>query len=518
MENNGVNDDICTHRAAGILMHITSLPGSAYIGDIGNAAKSFASFLHRSHQMYWQLLPLQPVNSGQGYSPYASYSAMACNPLLISLESLAAEGLLDPEHLHAPSYAPSENTNGPVDYERAMTYKTEMLDTAFRRWNETAGDEDRTFFDAFCAREAYWLDDFALYACFRKLNNNAPWYEWPRPQRDREPGEIQKTVASNRDLINRIRWEQMMFDKQWKELRLHCDSLQVRLIGDVPIYVAHDSADAWSHRDIFTIAEGGVLSEIAGVPPDFFNDEGQLWGMPLFDWDRLKSRKYDWWVQRIRRNLEYFDYIRLDHFRGFAAYWAVPAGSATAKTGTWKPGPGLELFKALRASLGRLPFIAEDLGEIDEEVYALRDDAGLPGMNVLQFAFGEDMPRSPYLPHHHIRNSVVYTGTHDNNTTTGWFGELDTRSRKNVSEYLGKKINEKNISHLLCRLAYMSVSNLVILPMQDILALDGSARMNMPASPQGNWEWRMEEAELSLNVENTLNTWCYYFNRKRGAE
>lgn len=497
-------------RSAGILMHITSLPGPAFIGDTGPAARSFAEFLHRSNQAYWQLLPVQPIGADQGFSPYSSSSAVAGNPLLISPELLVDEGLLDKNDI-LTGQANADNT----DYPAATKYKEELLDKAYQNWlNSSTGDMTDAFMQ-FTEKQAYWLTDYALYSVLKKIHKNAPWYEWPDNFKNRDARSLEEISRTHAREISKVKWIQMTFDKQWQQLNDYCESLQIKLIGDIPFYVAHDSADVWCNRDIFELDENGRLTGVSGVPPDLFNDDGQLWGMPLFKWDVLKEKQYGWWMTRVRRNLDYFDIIRLDHFRAFSSYWAVPAGSKNAKSGKWEKGPGTDFFDAVKNTFGKLPFIAEDLGEIDDDVYILRDKLELPGMNVLQFAFGDDMPQSPYLPHHHIRNSLTYTGTHDNNTTRGWYKERKSAERKNISEYLGIKVTEKNISDHLCRTAYMSTSKLVIIPLQDVLNLDESARMNMPASPGDNWQWRLKKDLLTRNIEKKLNNWCFYFGRTR---
>ncbi len=493
-------------RSAGILMHITSLPGPAFIGDIGPGARKFAEFLHNTRQTVWQMLPVQPVGAEQGYSPYSSSSAMAGSALLISPEMLVDNGLLDAADIADP-------TAGNVLYGDAEAYKEKLLEKAFHRWRAKASDADQKTFEEFCGKEHDWLEDYALYELFKNMHKGKPWYKWPDGSRNRDPEVLETFRKEQEAALLKIKWVQMIFDQQWQELKSYCESLDIRLLGDVPIYVAHDSADVWSNRNIFTIDEDGSATDVAGVPPDLFNDEGQLWGMPLFNWEVLRSEGYKWWIRRFKKNFNNFHILRLDHFRGFSSYWSVPAGAATAKSGSWKPGPGLEFFRALQSAWDELPFVAEDLGEIDKPVYELRDELLLPGMNVLQFAFGDDMPESSYLPHNHTVNSIVYTGTHDNNTTVGWFKELPAGQRKNLSAYAGTTITKKNVSAQLSRLAYMSVSKLVIIPMQDVLSLDGSARMNMPASTNGNWTWRMEKDALTNKIEKYLKRLCFYFDR-----
>jgi len=498
-------------RAAGILMHISSIPGPAYIGDAGPAAKAFADFLFSSNQTLWQMLPIHPVGADQGFSPYSSSSAMAGNYLFISAEILLRDGLIDKEDIALPE----TDHPGVVNYEAAILYKNKILSKAYTRWHNMAVAEEQKRFHDYCKKEQYWLEDYALYAVIKEEQNGAAWYQWPAELKLRDEKTLAQFASANRAKLLYEKWKQMIFQDQWQELKLYCHQLHIQLLGDVPIYVAHDSADVWSHPGIFTVNDTGALTHVAGVPPDLFNDEGQLWGMPLFKWDVLKTRGYDWWKKRLQKNLENFDYLRLDHFRAFASYWEVPAGASSAKKGSWQPGPGLDFFHAIQSALGHLPFVAEDLGEIDEPVYALRDALHLPGMNVLQFAFGEDMPESPYLPHHHITNAVAYTGTHDNNTTVGWYQDMKKTEKKNLKEYTGMPVNAKNVSEILCRMAYMSISKWVILPIQDVLSLDASARMNMPASAKDNWKWRLTAGQLTSSATARLNNWCFYYSRAR---
>jgi 4-alpha-glucanotransferase len=495
-------------RSAGILMHITSLPGPSFIGDIGPAAIEFAGFLNRSKQTVWQMLPIQPVHEDQGYSPYSCLSAMAGNPLLISPELLLAEGLID-----CKDAEPEKGDPDKVDFENATIYKENILNIAWENWNDECSLKDKNEFENFCTTENYWLEDYALFVAIKDEQINKPWYEWPDGLRRKDAGILKSFEEVHAKKIGKIKWEQMIFSKQWKQLKAHCSALKIKLLGDVPIYVAHDSADVWSHPEIFTIAENGTMEKVAGVPPDLFNDDGQLWGLPLFNWEELKNQNYSWWVARIKKNLEYFDMLRLDHFRAFSSYWSVPAASSTAKDGAWKPGPGLDLFNRLNSELGNCTFVAEDLGEIDDAVYILRDQLQLPGMNVLQFAFGKEFPDTPYLPHRHIPNSVVYTGTHDNNTTVGWFKDIKEKEKENFISYTGLNLNQETICDYLCRMAYSSVSDTVILPMQDILSLDENSRMNMPASSNGNWKWRLKASLLTDHTAHKLASWCDVYER-----
>lgn len=493
-----------TGRSAGVLLHITSLPGPAFTGDIGPAAKTFADFLQRTRQRVWQMLPLNPTGADQGFSPYSSSSAMAGNPLLISPEWLAEKRLLNSRDLKKAG-----GNSAHADFMKAAEYKNKLLNKA---WESAGNVTDQKDFKAFCATEAYWLDDYALYSALKHAFKQSAWFDWPEAFRNRNQRALQEFAVEHANEINKTKWVQMIFHQQWHELRSYCNERNIELMGDMPMYVAHDSADVWGNREIFTLDENGSVTEVSGVPPDIFNDDGQLWGTPLFKWEVIKESGYKWWINRFRRNMELFDMLRLDHFRGFSDYWAVPANEKTAKAGQWKRGPRHDLFIAVEQSLGNIALIAEDLGEIDEPVYALRDGQNLPGMNVLQFGFNDAVDNN-YLPHHHTKNSVVYTGTHDNNTTIGWFKCLPPVAKKHLMDYTNKKLNAKNVSEELCRLAYQSVSQLAVLPIQDILSLDESSRMNMPATSSGNWTWRLEQGSLTKAVENKLNRWVELYGR-----
>lgn len=493
-------------RSAGILLHITSLPSPYGIGDIGTEAKSFADFLYRSKQKYWQLLPLNPTEAGQGHSPYSAISGMAGNTLLISPDRLMKEGLLDQNELNG-HHLPNE---GKVNYPDVFRSKQELLDKAFYSFLKA---DNRKDFEEFCQQESYWLDDFALFAVLKQLHQGAPWFEWTEDYKLRNDNALKELTADHADELYRVKWLQYVFSKQWKELKTYCNERNVSLIGDLPIYVSYDSADVWANREIFAIDTGGRATGVAGVPPDAFSADGQLWGMPVFKWDVLKERNYDWWIARIRRNRELFDIIRIDHFRAFESYWEVPAGESTAKNGEWKTGPGKDFFAAVQDALGELPFIAEDLGDVDDNVFALRDAFNLPGMKVLQFAFGNDLPHSVHIPHNHSRNFVVYTGTHDNNTTRGWYRTADEETRKLFEQYAARSIGEDDAHWVLARMAYASVARIAILPMQDVLNLDESARMNIPASKDSNWAWRLVPGQLNRSAEDKLREWVWLYNR-----
>ncbi|HRO41647.1 MAG TPA: malto-oligosyltrehalose synthase, partial [Flavipsychrobacter sp.] len=497
-------------RAAGILLSISSLPSSFGVGDLGPQAINFAKFLSNSKQKYWQILPLNPTEKGSGHSPYSSYSSMAGNPLLISPELLVADGLLDEDILEGYKI---ESTNK-ADYDQAEAIKNQLFDIAYRNFCNDSRKSLQREFEQFCKEESYWLDDMSLYKVLKDHHQNKSWYEWERPfkMREAQPLDDFKNIHGNE--VRKIKWLQFIFSKQWKTLRKYANSLAISLFGDMPFYVSYDSVDVWANPEIFCLDDEGNMTGVAGVPPDYFSETGQLWGMPTFNWSKLKEQNYEWWVQRLKKNLELFDLLRIDHFRALQDYWQVPAGETTAINGEWIPGPRKEFFDVMRERIGKLPFVAEDLGDKMEAVYELRDQVALPGMKVLQFAWGENMPASVDIPHNHPINSIVYTGTHDNNTTIGWYKEEANKAdHERMHHYLGLKVKQKNIHEILARVAYASVGKTVILPMQDILGLDGSSRMNTPGKAEGNWLWRMTQHQLNEQIEIRLRDWVETYNR-----
>lgn len=498
-------------RGAGILLHISSLASPFGIGDMGPEARAFADFLYRSRQKYWQLLPLNPTEAGQGHSPYSATSSRAGNTLLINPELLAADGLLSYEDLQSNVI---EHT-GKTDYEGAGRCREALFALAWENFRAGENTALKNELEEFVKKEESWLDDFALYSLMKELENGKPWYEWPENIRLRRSAALEELRSEHGEKLEKIKWLQFLFFRQWKNLRHYCNQRGIRLIGDLPFYVSYDSADVWAHSELFALDENGKVTGMAGVPPDAFSADGQLWGMPVFRWDVLKERNYDWWTDRLRKNMELYDLVRLDHFRAFADYWEVPAGEETARNGSWKPGPGAEFFSVMERELGELPFVAEDLGEVNDAVFRLRDDFRMPGMKVLQFAFGEDLPYSGYIPHNYTPNFIVYTGTHDNNTVRGWYqDDADEATRLRVEAYAGRPLSSAEVNQVLSRMAYASVARTVMLPLQDVFGLDSSARMNTPASAENNWSWRLVPGQVNGAAEDLLRKWTLLYNRE----
>jgi malto-oligosyltrehalose synthase/4-alpha-glucanotransferase len=497
-------------RNAGLLVAISSLPSVYGIGDIGPAAYNFVDFLHRSCQTYWQLLPLNPISASSCYSPYSSISAMAGNILLISPELLVEAGLLTVEDITNETLEQSNK----AEYKAAEKVKMLLLEKAYECYLSGTFSELKVKHEQFCNIEKYWLDDFALFIVLKLVHDDAPWFEWHDKYKNRNATALDDVSVEYKSEIDKIKWCQFIFSLQWKDLRKYCDIRGIKLFGDMPFYVNHDSADVWSNSEYFSLAGDGKMLGVAGVPPDYFSEDGQLWGMPTFNWDKLKKDNYSWWIKRLRRNLELFELVRLDHFRAFAEYWEVPAGERTAKNGKWLSGPGKEFFEIVRQEIGSLPFVAEDLGDNMEAVYSLRDEIGLPGMKVLQFAFGEHMADSVDIPHNFPENCIVYTGTHDNNTSVSWFdGEAKIEDKKRLQSYAGTKVTESNVHKVLSRLAYASIAQTVILPLQDVIGLGEESRMNTPGSKEGNWLWRFSADQVTPEMERQLREWVKMYNR-----
>ena len=496
-------------RSSGILLHITSLPSRFGIGDLGPAAYRFADFLSRTGQRIWQILPLGPA--GYGGSPYSSPSTFAGNPLMISPDRLIERGLLRDEDLDALPDFPAKR----VDYGAVSSYKRDLLTQAFERFDADAGAADERRFGAFCERNAEWLTDYALYMALKEAHGNAAWMDWPDALALRDSNALVQAREQHACAIRRHTFWQYLFDRQWSDLRAYCHQNDIQFFGDVPIYVAEDSADVWANQDLFHLDEHGRPTVVSGVPPDDFSETGQRWGNPLYRWDRMHERDYAWWTRRFARTLDQVDIVRIDHFRGFAAYWEIPADEETAENGRWVDGPGAELFTTLERHLGDLPVVAEDLGLITRDVIALRDRFDFPGMAVLHFAFGNG-PSSGYLPHNYRRNLVAYTGTHDNNTTRGWWSSsaLSASARAYAREYMALDGDRPSDIHWRCiRVLMGSVADRAIFPLQDVLGLGAEARMNDPGNGGNNWTWRYVRGALTDAVAERLATLTQVYGR-----
>lgn len=470
-------------RMSGVLLHVTSLPSYGGVGDFGPAAYGFVDFLAAGKQRLWQVLPLSPT--GYGSSPYSALSAFAGNPVLISLERLAEDGWIASERLGGlPGH------DGPADFAGAATQKIPLIEEAAAYFLDNASDETRARFQKFCQTNMTWLPDYAMFNVLRRRFGYVCWNEWPPEFAQRKHDALTAALTEHGRELAVEQAIQFFFDEQWCALRAYCKERDIRILGDVAIFVNYDSADVWTHPELFELDQDGKMIRVSGVPPDYFSATGQRWGNPLYKWGELRERGFDWWVARIRRTLTLYDMIRLDHFRGFEAYWSIAFDEETAVNGQWVKAPGHELFQRLKDVFGELPFIAEDLGLITPEVDELRERFGMPGMRILQFGFS-DRGGHIYLPHRYVPNTVAYTGTHDNNTTLGWWKEGATaEERANAQTYLQTIEHDGEIGWAMMRAAARSVANLCIFPMQDILHLGSEGRMNTPAAPTGNWTWR----------------------------
>lgn len=492
-------------RVSGILLHPTSFPGRFGIGDLGNEAHGFVDWLVSAGQKVWQTLALGPT--GYADSPYASFSALAGNPLLISPDRLAEDGDLSPQDLVDPPPFPAER----VDFGWVIDYKTGLLHRAARRFFERAPAQRRAQFDQFCHDNQRWLDDFALFMAVKAEHELVIWTQWEESIALRRP----EALAHWRDkLAGEIRFHkyaQFQFFHQWQALRHYANGRGVQIMGDIPIFVAHDSADVWAHPELFYLDERGQPTIVAGVPPDYFSATGQRWGNPIYRWDLLERDGYRWWIERVRQTFELVDLLRIDHFRGFEAYWEIPASEPTAVVGRWVKGPGAKLFHALKNALGELPIVAEDLGVVTPGVVALREQFGFPGMKVLQFAFDSDTT-NPYLPFNLDHDCVIYTGTHDNDTIRGWYASISEKKRDKVRLYMG--IDGHDINWDLIRLALSSVADMAIVPLQDVLSLGTEARMNLPGEPSGNWQWRYRRGALTDLPAQRLRTLNELYGRQ----
>lgn len=502
-------------RRSGILLHPTSLPGDFGIGDLGPEAFRFVDLLTDAGQAYWQILPLGPT--GYGDSPYQCFSASAGNTLLISPEKLLDDGLITADDIATKPEMPADH----VDYGAVYEWKTNLLSQAFASF---AGSEDeslRNEFETFCEGKTAWLDDYALYRSIKAQQGQKTWFEWPDELKFRDEQALREASEKLTEAIRAEKFYQFLFFRQWRSVREYANQESVKIIGDIPIFVALDSADVWCNQDKFKLNDDGSPTVVSGVPPDYFSTTGQLWGNPIYDWDAMRDDGFGWWIERVRSTLELVDIIRIDHFRGFAATWEVPGGDETAEKGQWVDVPGNELFTALRSALGEFPVIVEDLGFMTPEVEELRDSFGFPGMRVLQNAFGGDA-KNIDLPHNYIRNCVAYTGTHDNDTVVGWFdsqvGPDDTKDKEpspvqaHCLRYLNSSGDE--ISWDFIRAAWSSVADTAIAPMQDILGLGTDARMNLPATTSGNWQWRMAKDVITDQTISRLKELTETYGRK----
>ncbi|MBW4517495.1 MAG: 4-alpha-glucanotransferase [Timaviella obliquedivisa GSE-PSE-MK23-08B] len=481
-------------RASGILLHPTCLPSRFGIGDLGQSAYEFIDFLERSGQKLWQVLPLGPT--GDEHSPYImNYSAFAGNPMLLSLDVLAGDQLLHPDELAPLPEAPADR----VDFDRVIPHKSYYLKLAYNNFKQRNSQAE---FEQFCEQKAVWLDDFALFMALLEANNGKAWNVWEGAIARREPAALAAQREQLQDEILYQKFLQFKFFGQWSNLRNYAQQKNIQIVGDVSIYVCHNSAEVWGNPEIFKLDPQTLEpAYIAGVPPDYFSATGQLWGNPVYNWDKLQATNFAWWIERFKATMQYVDIVRIDHFRGFEAYWQVRAGETTAMNGEWVKAPGVEFFEALAAELGNLPVMAEDLGIITPEVENLRDRFQFPGMRILQFAFTGD-PDHAYLPHNYVPNSVVYPGTHDNDTAIGWWTSAAAQEKQQFAQYLGYDRPEdvSEINWALIRMALASVSDLAILPLQDLLGLGSSGRMNDPSVNAGQWRWRYESSE-QLNQE-----------------
>ncbi len=494
-------------RGSGVLLHITSLPSHYGIGDLGPQAYRFVNFLVESKQKYWQVLPLNLTDTSYGNSPYSSVSAFAGNNLLISPEFMVRDGFL--VETEVEYFTDTEYQN--VDYVKVTEFKNRIFCLAYNRFKSS---DNRVGYDRFCKENAFWLDSFALFVVIKAHVNNDVWSSWPEGLRHRRPDDLQEVKDSLSDKVEKEKFLQYLFYCQWMELKNFCNEKGISIIGDIPIYVIYDSVDVWQHPDLFKLYENDQMEVVAGVPPDYFSETGQLWGNPVYRWESLQKSGYKWWIERFKYNLELFDYTRVDHFRGFAAYWEVGADETTAINGKWVEAPGREFFDTVLKQIPSANIIAEDLGVITDDVKELINYFGFPGMKILLFAFGDNIATNPYVPHNHVENCIVYTGTHDNNTVRGWFeSEVDEETKIKLFDYIGHSVEVEDIHWVFIRLAMMSVADRVIFPAQDILGLDSSSRMNIPATSNCNWEWRLYPDQLTTQLAERLGRMVGMYGR-----
>lgn len=487
------------NRSSGLFLHPTSMPSRYGIGDLGNFSFTWIDMLSQMKQSFWQLCPLGPT--GYGDSPYQCFSSFAGNTLLISPDLLRSQGLLTLSELEEYPKLP-EST---VDFGEVIVQKERIFRKAYSRFDGTPE------YDEFCEQEQYWLDDYALFRVIKERMGGAPWYLWETPLKLRYPAAIREILTTERELINYQKFLQYCFHNQWLALKDYANKNGIQIIGDIPYYTAYDSSDVWAASKYFELDQSGKPLRVAGVPPDYFSEDGQLWGNPLYKWEKLRLDEYSWWIKRIQKTLRLVDFIRLDHFRGFESFWAIPASSNTAKKGVWEKGPGIDFFNTIKKKLGKLPIIAEDLGDITEEVELLRRQAGLHGMKVLQFAF-DGNPHNPYLPYNIFPDSVTYTGTHDNDTSIGWYNSLSSEHKIFVHNFLGCD-GASVFLQLFLRLAFGSPSRLCIIPFQDVLGLGTGHRMNTPGTGSGNWKWRFTADQICKEKLQNIRDLTSVFGR-----
>lgn len=494
-------------RSAGILLHPTSLPGRYGIGDLGNEAYNFVNFLEACGQKLWQVFPLGPT--GYGDSPYQTFSAFAGNPLLISPQSLAEDGLLTAQDLeNVPSFDPHR-----IDYGRAIDYKNSLLKKAYEKFKADSKAIKKEF-TAFCKTHKDWLDDYALFMAVKDYHGGKVWSQWDKKIAFRKEGAVEEWTEKLSDQVQYVKFIQYEFFKQWKALKSYAQQKGIKIIGDLPIFIAYDSVDLWANKSLFTVDDKGKLKTVAGVPPDYFSETGQLWGNPLYKWKEMEKDEYAWWRKRFSNLLELVDIIRIDHFRGFDAFWEIPGDAPTAVTGRWVKGPGEKFFNTVFKHLGKLPIIAEDLGVITKSVEHLRDTFEFPGIKILQFAFGMEM-ENKFLPHNYPRNCVVHTGSHDNDTTRSYFEKAKEDHSNDIYEFAQRYLNYygDDITPQLVRVAYASVADMAVIPMQDILNLGNEARMNFPGTLGGNWSWRFTWDQVHHQMPSELKQMTILYDR-----
>lgn len=491
-------------RSSGILLHITSLPGRFGVGSLGREAYSFIDWLIVAKQSLWQILPLG--HTGYGDSPYQCYSAFAGNPVLIDIDLLIEQGWLSEDDV--PDFLPFNDSE--VEFGRVNELKWKLVKLAASRFAEHASLAQKASFERFKVANCAWLDDYSFYAAVKHSFDEKPWWEWDYNIRMREQNAVFEYKNRLESQIEMFSILQYFFFSQWYDLKAYANKNGIKIVGDIPLYIAHDSSDAWCRPEIFMFDENRNPSKVAGVPPDYFSETGQLWGNPLYNWDYLKQTGFKWWIDRVKANFNLFDVLRIDHFRGLAAFWAIPFGEPTAVNGVWLSAPGKELLDAIKAEMGAIPLIAEDLGVITPDVEELRDSNMLPGMKILQFAFDSNEGNN-FLPHLYPQNSVVYTGTHDNDTVIGWFEAASENDKRFVQEYFNADLND--ISWSMIKLAWSSVSNIAIAPLQDILSLGSESRMNLPGKPSGYWRWRYKKEALNFDQALRLARITKIYNR-----